>query len=284
MRNLSAAGRKAIEELARRHGFGADAVASMLQSVVDGRGSMAQFSHPEFGGSGQWMRGGMIMVSDMFNHALKGRIDGLCNELSALVANEPEAMRDGSFQSQRQGDAPECHDAAGGAQQLGGSGPAGSVSLFVAPADGSFGGWWPSELGRPDSTGAQNNVGYAYFATPHRLVIEANGIVTIYDTLDHRIGGFGQQQSHGASLTFASQHGLVDVASLPVMPVGGSARPAAASAQPPPAIHHRSPNSPSPARDSEILETIEKLAGLHDKGILSDEEFAAKKAELLSRI
>jgi uncharacterized repeat protein (TIGR03803 family) len=27
----------------------------------------AQFSHPEFGGSGQWMRGGMIMVSDMFN-------------------------------------------------------------------------------------------------------------------------------------------------------------------------------------------------------------------------
>jgi len=284
MRNLSAAGRKAIEELARRHGFGADAVASMLQSVVDGRGSMAQFSHPEFGGSGQWMRGGMIMVSDMFNHALKGRIDGLCNELSALVANEPEAMRDGSFQSQRQGDAPECHDAAGGAQQLGGSGPAGSVSLFVAPADGSFGGWWPSELGRPDSTGAQNNVGYAYFATPHRLVIEANGIVTIYDTLDHRIGGFGQQQSHGASLTFASQHGLVDVASLPVVPVGGSAKPAAASAQQPPAIHHRSPNSPSPAGDSEILETIEKLAGLRDKGILSDEEFATKKAELLSRI
>jgi len=282
MRNLSAAGRKAIEELARRHGFGADAVASMLQSVVDGRGSMAQFSHPEFGGSGQWMRGGMIMISDMFNHALKGRIDGLCNELSALVANEPDALRDGSFQSQSQR-ASERHDAAGGAQQPGGSGPTGWVSLFVAPAGGSFSGWWPAELGRPDSTGAQNNVRYACFATSRRLVIETNGIVTIYDTLDHRIAGFGQQQSHGASLTFASQHGLVDVASLPVMPVGGSARPAAASAQPPP-VHDPSPSSPSPARDSEILETIEKLAGLRDKGILSDEEFAAKKAELLSRI
>ena len=45
----------------------------MLESVVNGNGAMAQFSHPEFGGSGQWMRGGMIMVSDMFNNYLKGR-------------------------------------------------------------------------------------------------------------------------------------------------------------------------------------------------------------------
>jgi putative oligomerization/nucleic acid binding protein len=283
MRNLSAAGQQAIEDVARRHGFGADAVASMLQSVVDGRGSMAQFSHPEFGGSGQWMRGGMIMVSDMFNNVLKGRIDGLCNELSALVANEPAAMRGGSFQSQSQGDAHQPDDA-GGAQQQGGSDPGGPVSLFV----GSFGGWWPADLGRPESTGAQNNVRYAYFATPHRLAIEANGVVTIYDTLDHLIGGFGQQQSHGASLTFSSQHGLVDVASLPVVPVGGGAKPAAASTQLPPPMQQPSLNSRPAAHDSDrdigILATIEKLAGLRDKGILSDQEFAAKKAELLSRI
>ncbi|WP_291913937.1 hypothetical protein [Accumulibacter sp.] len=44
---------------------------------------MAQFSHSEFSGSGQWTRGGMIMVSDMFDNSLKGRIDGLCNELSS---------------------------------------------------------------------------------------------------------------------------------------------------------------------------------------------------------
>jgi hypothetical protein len=31
---------------------------SMLQSVMDGNGTMAQFNHPEFGGAGQWMQGG----------------------------------------------------------------------------------------------------------------------------------------------------------------------------------------------------------------------------------
>ena len=75
----------------------------MLESLINGRGSMAQFNHPEFGGSGQWMRGGMIMLSDMFNNVLKGRIDGLCHELSGLVANEPDLLTPGSFQSQTQG-------------------------------------------------------------------------------------------------------------------------------------------------------------------------------------
>ena len=79
MRQLSAAGQRASNDLAQRHGFSSDAVLSMLESMVNGNGAMAQFSHPEFGGSGQWMRGGMIMVSDMFNNSLKGRIDGLCN-------------------------------------------------------------------------------------------------------------------------------------------------------------------------------------------------------------
>jgi hypothetical protein len=59
MRQLSAAGKRAINHLAQRHGFSSDAVLSMLQSVINGRGSMAQFSHPEFGGSGQWMHGGL---------------------------------------------------------------------------------------------------------------------------------------------------------------------------------------------------------------------------------
>ena len=40
----------------------------------------------------------------------------------------------------------------------------------------------------------------------------------------------------------------------------------------------------SPAREADVFATIEKLAQLHAKGILSDEEFAAKKAELLSRL
>ena len=103
MRNLTPAGQQLIEEAAQRHGFSTDAVMSMLESVIRGNGSMAQFSHPEFGGSGQWMLGGMTMVSDMFNDYLKGRVHGLCSELSRLIANQPDMIRSGSFQSQSQG-------------------------------------------------------------------------------------------------------------------------------------------------------------------------------------
>src|SRR5580693_735887 len=109
MRQLSADGRQMIHEVAQRHGFSDDGVISMLQSVINGNGSMAQFSHPDFAGSGQWMRGGMTMVSDMFNNQLKGRVDSLCSELSNLVANEPNLLTSGSFQSQNQGQQPDYY-------------------------------------------------------------------------------------------------------------------------------------------------------------------------------
>ena len=279
MRQLSEAGERAIGDLTQRYGFSSGAVVSMLDSVVNGNGTMAQFSHPEFSGSGQWMRGGMIMVSDMFNNPLKGRIDGLCNELSALVANEDDLITSGSFQSQSQGGQRQGAFG-GGHQQQSGSGPAGRVSLFVPPPVGSPGHWWPADLGQPTSSGAQNNVRYAYFAQTRSLAIEANGRVTVYDTLDHQITGFSQQQSTGASLTFSSQHGLVDIASLPVLSVDGGPR-------------HGSAPSPPPAPQTvgaasvgqvDVVATIEKLAELRDKGILSEQEFATKKAYLLARL
>ena len=265
MRQLSAAGQQAINDLAQRHGFSSDAVLSMLQSVINGHGSMAQFSHPEFGGSGQWMRGGMIMISDMFNNALKGRIDALCGELSALVADQPVILG-GSFQSQSQG-----------SQQQGGFGPAGPVSLFVPPADAGSGNWWPGGLGGASSTGAQNGVRYAYFALARRLAIEIGGKVTVYDTLDHQISGFSQQQSLGGSLTFTSQYGLVDVATLPI--VSGETKARCAPTSPP-----SEPSFVAAQPTSDIFTALEKLGDLHGKGILSDEEFASKKAELLSRL
>ncbi|MFM0558063.1 SHOCT domain-containing protein [Paraburkholderia sediminicola] len=286
MRKLTPAGQQLIEEVAQRHGFSTDAVMSMLESVIRGNGSMAQFNHPEFGGSGQWMRGGMTMVSDVFNNYLKGRVDGLCFELSRLMANQPDLIRSGSFQSQSQGTQQHGNDGGGQQQQqsagYGGSNQqrtaAGPVSLFVPPAPGTSGDSWPADLGRPNSTGAQNDVRYAYFAQPRRLAIEVNGKVTIYDTLDHQISGFSQQQSRGASLTFASQHGLVAVASLPVVSVGGVPQPAS------PPVQEEPVSTQSVAREADVFATIEKLAQLHAKGILSDEEFAAKKAELLSRL
>lgn len=286
MRLLSPAGQQTINELAQRHGFSPDAVLNMLDAVIDGRGGMAQFNHFEFGGSGQWMQGGMTMVSDMFNHALKGRVDRLCSELSSLVASQPDLIHGGSFQSQSQGGGYHQQQSnyggnppqnSGAYQQQTGTGPVGPVSLFVPAAPGQSSDWWGTSLRWPTSTGAQNGVRYAYFAQARRLAIEVGGRVTIYDTLDHQIGGFSQQQGTGGSLTFSSQYGLVDVARLPV--VEGDGAP-----QPVPATPSNTSDTPSlPGRD-DVFALLERLADLHAKGILSAEEFAAKKTELLNRI
>ncbi|MEF8703753.1 MAG: SHOCT domain-containing protein [Candidatus Accumulibacter sp. UW26] len=290
MRQLSSSGQQAINEISRRHGFSVNAVQSMLEAVINGNGSMAQFSHPEFSGSGQWMRGGMIMLSDMFDNYLKGRIDSLCNELANLIAKQPDLIRSGPLQSQSQSGqggynaGPVPGNFTGG-QQQGESGPAGPVSLFVPPAPGTSGEWWPAPLHSPSSTGAQNGVRYAYFAEAHRLAIDVGGTVTVHDTLDHQIGGFSQQQSIGGSLSFSSQHGLVDVASLPV--VATSSEPTVSPTTPaarPQAIGGTPPLAPAIGRDQDVFALIERLADLRAKGILSDEEFSAKKTELLSRI
>lgn len=300
MRQLTLQGRQAIDDIARRHGFSAEAVTAMLWAVVQGQGSMAQFGHPEFGGPGQWMRGGMTMVSDMFNHALKARVDGLCNELAGLVANQPELMHGGgSFQSQSQGSGrmPGQQQSAwsGGAQPSGEGVPQTTASLFV-PAAGDGGDWWGPGLGRPNSSGAQNGVRYAYFAQARRLAIELHGRVTVYDTLDHHIGGVSQQQSCSGSLSFTSQHGLVNVNSLPVVSVDGRP-PAAASARTPPLTTTTplpTPTSTAPVPQAgapsrlpqglDVFAAIERLAELHARGVLTAEEFSTKKAELLSRL
>ena len=283
MRQLSANGQQLINDIAARHGFSVDGTLAMLDAVINGNGSMAQFSHPDFSGSGQWMRGGMTMVSDMFNHQLKGRVDSLCSELSGLVASQPDLLRSGSFQSQSQGGGTESQQTQ---RSHGGGAPAGdgsaAASLFVPPAAGASADWWPADLRWPNSTGAQNGVRYAYFAQARRLVIDVNGTVTVYDTLDHQIGGFSQQQSVGGTLSFNSQYGLVDVASLPVLSSNGQppAQPMALAA----AGASAGMGGPGGGRDSDIFATIERLAELRAKGVLSDEEFSAKKAELLSRL
>jgi hypothetical protein len=295
MRQLSLAGQQVISDIAQRNGFSVDATLSMLDSVINGNGSQAQFNHPEFSGSGQWMRGGMIMLSDMFNNYLKGRVDGLCSDLSNLVASQPDLVRSGSFQSQSQNghNNGQAQTSYGGGGQQQGNG-FGQNSLFIP---GTTNDWWPSDLRFPNSTGAQNGVRYAYFAQARRLAIEVNGRVTVYDTLDHQIGGFGQQQSQGGSLSFSSQYGLIDVASLPVISVDGVApyvAPAPAYVAPAHAEpvnapgnfnHGNSYNNNAPSGNpQDVFATIERLADLRTKGIISDDEFANKKAELLNRV
>src|SRR6202011_1834420 len=83
----------AITDVAQRHGLSREAVLAMLYAIHVGGGTMAQFSIPELGGSGQWMQGGMTMVGgNMFDNALRARVDALCGELVHLLASNPEVF------------------------------------------------------------------------------------------------------------------------------------------------------------------------------------------------
>jgi len=278
MTHLSPDGQRIVNDLANRHGFSVDAVTHMMFAVLNGNGSMAQFNHGEFAGSGQWMRGGMIMLGDMFNGYLKGRVDALCSELSNILANQPGLLQTGSFQSQSQGGGSHQHQTSGGIR--------GGSSLFVPDPEDN---WWPGDLGTPSAIGNQNNVRYAYFANARRLAVKTGGEVWVYDTLDHQIGGFSQQQGLGGSITFSSQYGTVDLSRLPVTARNGQTvlQP---TPPPPPTNFQASFATPAPTggvaftNSADVIAALEKLGDLKSKGILTEAEFTAKKAELLSRL
>lgn len=234
----------AVADIARRHGLSREAVLAMLVAVHAGGGTMAQFSIPELGGSGQWMRGGMTMVGgNMFDNALKARVDALCGELSQLIA---------------------------------------TTTVFPASPGGqqTAGNWWPAELGVPSASGGQNDARYAIFPSTRRLAIQLNGVTRVFDTGEHQIGGVQQQQGGGpGTVQFTSQFGTFDVSHL--LELG--ARQVADTPVAAPGPRHRADPTP-PVDPAGIVAAIESLAGLHQRGILSDEEFAAKKADLLDRL
>jgi hypothetical protein len=72
---LTDQGLQKINDLAQHYGVSADAVMTLLQALLNSKGTMAQFDHRELGGAGQWMPGGMTMVGDMFNHGLKAKVE-----------------------------------------------------------------------------------------------------------------------------------------------------------------------------------------------------------------
>ncbi len=256
MQNLTQDGQNLVNSLSRRYNLSFDAVMHMLIAVNNGSGSMAQFNCPELGGGGQWMRGGMTMVGDMFNYGLKSTVDNLCNELTNGLA---------------------------------------SMQVFMPLPKGSLSSnqWWPGDLGQPFSSGAQNSTRYAIF--PNRLAVEVNGQVTVYDTLDNNIGGISQQQGGNSLLTFSSQYGTILVSSLPVVSGGSSASsmpapqnnfvepPAPIAYTPAPAVQGAQ-NVTNTASVDEVIQLIEKLAKLRDMGAISDNEYNAKKTDLLNRI
>jgi hypothetical protein len=268
MAELTDEGRRRVEDIAQKFGVSAGAAETLLAGLVAGGGNQAQFSHPELGGMGQWSSGGMVMVGDMFNNALKAKVDALCTELAGLLGyGRPFIM-----QSQSQ-------DGGGG------------VSLFVS---GSSVDWWPGDLGVPAAVGVQNDLRYAWFPGTRRLAVQYGGRVRVFDTGDHSIGGVSQQQGGGQSITFTSQHGTVRLDEL--RPVGRgetpeASSPAAASTAPAASGAPADPETqagPAPLSvsraEGDIFVALERLADLRDKGVLTDEEYAAKKAEMLARL
>ncbi|WP_158837829.1 SHOCT domain-containing protein [Polaribacter sp. L3A8] len=251
--------------VANKYGISANAVTDLTQRLMSSNGSMAQFNIPELGGGGQWMQGGMTMVGDMFNNNLKYLVDGLCVDLSNLI-------HQGAIQYKP---LPKLENQPGG-----------------------FSGNWWGDLGFPNSTGSQNGTSYAIFNGIHRLAIQENGKVTVFDTLDHNIGGVGQQQGGNYSVTFTSQYGNVNLGSLPIVSGGDSVQKsqpiqnndiqnnvvenivAPIIDAPMQAVN----NTNNTAFEEDIFVKIEKLAGLKDKGILSVEEFENKKSDLLNRL
>ena len=142
---------------------------------------------------------------------------------------------------------------------------------------------------------ALNNIRYAVF--PHRLAVELNGEISVYDTLNHNIGGVSQQQGGDTSLNFSSQFGTIAVTSLPIISGPGKipSVPQTNFAVPDPIQNDNStPEAIEPVVNHEkidnidssdaIIQLIEKLAKLHEIDVLSDEEFNSKKTEILSRI
>jgi hypothetical protein len=161
-----------------------------------------------------------------------------------------------------------------------------AVGGLIAPGNA----WWPAELGNPSSSGGQNETRYAYFPQSQRLAILHNGKIRLYNTLNHQITGVQQQQGgYSGSLTFSSQYGTFGVDTLPLESPGGGeavvepAAPSLEAAATPVAISRQGSGSSLQSHD-DILKTLERIADLHQKGILSDDEFKSKKAELLSRL
>jgi hypothetical protein len=220
-------------------------------------------------------------------------VDALCRDLADLLRGQEVFAR-----------APEPANS-WQAQNYNISGAA--VSLFAQGFGAPSRNWWPAGLRSPTSTGSQNDMHYAYFPSSNRLAIKQGDKISVYDSGDHHISGVSQQQGGDQSLTFTSQYGVVRLADLKLVSTEDGDAPAQSSAAaspeaaapvasvvvavapeaPPAAQSPPSPVAPQPQgaqTATDIFSTIERLAELRLKNILSEDEFAAKKAELLARL
>lgn len=142
------------QALSARTGLSEAALRVLYEALQRGRGAQAQFNHPELGGMGQWMWGGMIMIGDMFNSALSAKVAHACSLLADAAAAVP-------------------------------------APVFLAMESDR---WWPAELGDPSSSAVQNGFAYALFPVAGRLAVRTeDGRIAVYDISGMAVHGVGAQ-------------------------------------------------------------------------------------------
>jgi hypothetical protein len=213
MSELAPETRRRLEAAAHKHGFSFAAALCLHRALAAGNG-MAQFSHSELGGLGQWAGGGMTMIGKMGNPELRRRVGALCVELAALHP-VPDLVEGGL-----------------GADRIAEPGAPTSATRQ----------WWPAGLGTPSSSGVP--------AWTAPRVVDA-GMTNTTDACPGPAAPAGADVAH------------------PTGEESGRVGTAAAFAL---------------SRPDDPLAMIDRLAGLRASGILTDQEFVAKKIELLGRL
>lgn len=294
MSGLTEAGRRAVREAAGRYGVSEQTAEAMLHALVRGGGTMAQFNIPELGGNGQWLAGGMTMVGDMFNHGLQATVAGLASDLAGQMRAErlveaPKAASMGMM-GQTHGWWP---DELGQPSATGGQN---DISYAVFPStrrlavrlgervflfdtrEHNIGGVSQSQSGGGLSSLSFQSQ-YGNLALVELPRVDGGQAQT-------QTGG-GQGQSQGGHPQARSQDAGMQPERTPAHAEAETpqeTRIETPRAAPPPSPPMTAGPSTALADVDSVLRTIERLAELRDKGALTDEDYNAKKTELLSRI
>jgi hypothetical protein len=157
---------------------------------------------------------GMTQIGDRFNHALRDRVERLCQELDEHIFSKHESTPADRPQitATSKPNTMKPMQPMKPMSPMKAMEPIKTMEPMKAPER-----WWPEDIGEaPNSAGGQNETRYAFFGDKKRLAVDTgDGNVRVYDTGDHRISGVQQHQSgSGRKTTFTSQHGEVDLAAL----------------------------------------------------------------------
>ncbi|MCT0225485.1 SHOCT domain-containing protein [Synechococcus sp. CS-1328] len=147
--------------------------------------------------------------------------------------------------------------------------------------------WWPAELGVPASSGAQNELRYAIFPAAGRLAVEHSGHCRVFDVSGQAIRGVSLQSGTG-DLILSTAEGDRPLSQFPeISPATEVApeRPAQITATTATATtSNATPVTTPTGGTDDPYAALERLGELKAKGILTEEEFSSKKAELLARL